>query len=713
MLQVIQYQKNGKLSIEELPAPQLKDGHVLVQNVCSVVSVGTERTSVATAQASMIGKARSRPDLVKQVMGNAQREGVRATYAKVKNRLDNYKELGYSSAGVVLESAVDAFVPGARVACAGSAFHAEIISVPKHFVSRIPGKVEFEDAAFTTLGAIAMQGVRQANVHLGESVAVIGLGLIGLITVQLLKANGCRVIGLDLTNGNFPLAKTLGCDACLKSEIGATPKIDAWTNGRGVDATIITAGTKSNDPVELACAIARKKGRIVVVGSVGMNIPRSGFYEKELEFTIATSYGPGRYDQQYELKGIDYPIGHVRWTLNRNMEAVLDLMERGALSMSKLVTHRFPIGEGLKAYDLITGKKTSKYIGIVIGYPAAPKSQVQIKRIESATIVKTKSGRPGIGFIGAGNFAQSYLLPHLKNSGVALRGVATTSPVTAQSVGRKFSFGFIATDPKEILKDKETSAVVIATRHDSHARYVVEALQNGKHVFVEKPVAISLKEIDALKKVRSKRKDLIVTAGFNRRYSKQFRDMFDFLSESGEPMTITYRVNAGVLPTNHWMNDPAHGGRIVGEACHFVDCMQFLTGARPAKVFAVALPSSKHQQGSHENVNAAIRFEDGSIGNLTYLSNGDPAVGKEYCEVHRGGMTAIMKNFDEVIFSRNGNRKRKGYDGGKGHAEEMKQFVLAVQGANGAVIPFDSVCETTEVTFRILESIQRGIPIDL
>jgi len=400
MLQVTQYQKSGELRVEELPTPSLPPGGVLVGNVCSLISSGTERTSVETAQASMLGKARSRPDLVRQVMENARREGPLATYRKVQTRLDNVKELGYSSSGIVLESDVPGISPGTRVACAGTAYHAEVVAVARHLVARIPDEVDHDQAAAIALCAIALQGVRQADVRLGESVAVIGLGLVGLLTAQLLKAQGCRVIGLDIDPSNFDLARNLGCDDCVLTADDALPAVESFTRGFGTDAVLITASTKSNRPVETALAIARPKSRVVVVGAVGMEIPRSPFYEKELELTISCSYGPGRYDPLYEEAGVDYPIGYVRWTENRNMEASLDLIAAGRLDIRSLVTHRFPIDRALEAYDVITGKHAERHLGILLEYPNAGRGE-PVRRIELRRRQSLVAGPASIGVVGA------------------------------------------------------------------------------------------------------------------------------------------------------------------------------------------------------------------------------------------------------------------------------------------------------------------------
>lgn len=715
MLQVIQYQKTGEMRVEELPDPVLEEGSIVVRTGCSLISAGTERTSVETARASMVGKARSRPDLVRQVLGNVKTEGLVATYKKVQNRLDNYKELGYSSAGTVIASAVEGFAPGDRVACGGPAYHAEIVSIPKHLAVRLPPEVSFEEASFTTLGAIAMQGVRQANVQIGETVAVIGLGLLGLLTVQLLKANGCRVIGLDVTDAQWQLARQLGCTECFWSNTSALRSIDALTRGYGTDAVIITASTLSNEPLELSLAMARKKSRTVVVGAVGMNVPRSPFYEKELDLRISCSYGPGRYDPLYEAQGMDYPIGYVRWTEQRNMESIVDLIARRSIEVAPLITHRFPITDALQAYDLIT-RKGEKYLGVLITYPAAATEGRQALRRMTVNPPVPAGDRTIIGFIGAGNFAQSYLLPPMKKLPVVLKEVVTGAPVNAKSVAQKFGFQVCGTDAATLFNDQAVQAVVVATRHDSHAAYVCEALKHGKHVFVEKPLAVrpeELEEIIALRETTPSASGTHIMVGFNRRFSRPFADIAAFFGNRQEPMAVLYRVNAGALPSTHWILGKGQGGRMIGEGCHFIDCMQFLIGTRPVHVSARAIPQADKLRTSSESIIVTVTFADGSVGTLAYLANGDSAVGKEYCEVFGGGKTAVMDNFKEVRLFAGGKLKKKSYNGAKGHDEEVQHFVQVVRGEISPQLTFEQIVDVTKVTFAAIESLQEGAGVTL
>jgi len=713
MLQAIQYQKTGELQVKELPAPELKPKMIIVRTYASLISAGTERTSVVTAKASMLEKARTRPDLVKQVLEMGKKEGWLSTFEKIRTKLDSYKSLGYSVAGVVVESACDEFAPGDHVACAGSGYasHAEVIAVPRNLAVKIPEGVSFEDASFTTLGAIALQGVRQAHVSLGESVAVVGLGLLGLLTVQLLKAAGCRVIGLDINEGQFALARAFGADACVVSGSGAARTLESLTRGIGCDAVILTAGTSSNAPMELAIQAARKKGRVVVVGAVGMDLPRSPFYEKELEITISCSYGPGRYDPNYEEEGHDYPVGYVRWTERRNMEAVLDLIAANKLNVAPIITHRIPITEAARAYDLITGKLQEPYLGIVLTYPdrgdAALVRSVTVNPGQTA-----KSGVLGVGFIGAGTFAQSYLLPPAKSAGVRLVSVTTTTAVSARSVAEKFGFTEASTDTAALLARPDIDAVVIATRHDSHGEYVAQALEAGKQVFVEKPLAISREELGRISALAATRSDRIMV-GFNRRFSDSLLAMKKHFASAAEPLVMMYRVNAGYIPPENWVQGESQGGRIIGEGCHFIDCMQFMCGARPVSVYAAAIGAQNQRTRNADSVSVTIRFSDGSVGTLLYLANGDPSIPKEYFEVFGGGRTAIMTNFRDVVLAQGKKTKVEKFGGDKGHSEEMRRTLAAMQSGAPMPISFESLHDTTLATFAAMESLSTGEVVKL
>jgi predicted dehydrogenase/threonine dehydrogenase-like Zn-dependent dehydrogenase len=712
LLQIIQHQRTGEISVEELPAPKLRPGGVLVRNAFSLISAGTERASVETAQASLLQKARLRPDLVRRVLDNVHREGLLATYKKVQVRLDDFKELGYSSAGVVIESAVDDIKVGDRVACAGVGYasHAEIVSVPRNLVVKVPEEVGFDEAAFTTVSAIAMQGVRQADVRVGEQVVVIGLGLIGLITVQLLKASGCRVLGMDVVSRNFDLALTLGCDRCVLSNNDAIAEVQSFTRGYGADAVVVTAATTSNEPVELAIQCARKRGAVVAVGTVGMNIPRSPFYEKEINFRTSCSYGPGRYDPDYEERGQDYPLGFVRWTENRNMEAVLDMMAQRKLNVGALITHRIPVEDSLRVYDIITGKVQESYLGILIQYADASAPTALSRRVELHTSGRTASGRrAALGLVGAGNFAQSMLLPQLVKLAPRLRGLATARPVNAKNIAKKYRFEFCATDAIEIIQDKQVNLVLIASRHNSHARYVAEALRAGKSVFVEKPLALNHEELkfilDAYSEAERAGTEPFLMVGYNRRFSQPVVAIRKLFAARTEPLVMYYRVNAGFLPPTHWTQQPEQGGRVIGEGGHFVDVMQFLCGALPTSVHAVAPADSAHRY-NHDNVLATITFADGSAGTIHYLANGANAVDKEYLEVFGDAKTARMWNFKKLECAVGRKKSTTSFSGDKGHAEEMNPVLERFESGAGSPIAVDSLAATSRATFAVLESLR-------
>jgi len=703
MKQVIQNFKTGNLELYELPVPIARSGFMLIQNAYSLISAGTERSSVSTAQANLIEKARKRPDLVKQVLDNVKREGLLATYEKVKNRLDNVKALGYSSSGVVIESRCEDFQIGDRVACAGDGYasHAEFVSVPKNLVAKIPDNVDFDEAVFTTLGAIAMQGVRQSDVRVGENVAVIGLGLVGLLTVQILKASGCNVVGLDINNEIFDLAKELGCSATYQSNWDCLPNIEKLTSGIGADAVIITASAKSNEPMELAVNMTRKRGTIVVVGVVGMDIPRSPFYKKELNIKISCSYGPGRYDDIYEEKGIDYPVGYVRWTENRNMQAFLRLLSDKAINVKKMITHKFPIDKAIEAYDLILNGK-EKSIGVLLEYPE--KTRDLHTRVKIREIVTGPSDYLKIGFIGAGNFAQSYLIPNVKalvppsNGRTDLKGVCTSHGVTSKKVAEKFGFEFCTTNPDDILNDDSINVVFVATRHNTHGKYVIDALKSGKHVFVEKPLCISLEELEQIKSAYESGKS-VLSVGFNRRFSPYSERIKDFFADRSSPFAINYRINAGSISKDHWLNDPKQGGRIIGEACHFVDFLQFITDSNPVKVYSERLDD--------ESCNITIKFEDGSIASINYLVNGDRSLPKERIEILCGGKTAVLDDWGMLWLYQSGKKKKIKLGMQKGHKEEVKAFLNAVRDGKNT-IPFESIYMTTLTTLKVHESLNLG-----
>jgi polar amino acid transport system substrate-binding protein len=681
----------------------------------SLISAGTEKSSVKTAQASIVGKAKSRPDLVKQVLDNVQREGLVQTYNKVKNRLDNFKELGYSSAGVVIESAVDEFKVGDRVSCAGVGYasHSEVVFVPKNLTCKIPENVAFKEAAFGTLGSIAMQGVRQANLRLGENVVIIGLGLLGQIAIQLCNSLGCNTIGIDISDSMIELAIKRGAVAGFKSiKNEVEEKIFNATKGLGADAVIITAGTLSNEPVEIAGEILRDRGRVIIVGAIKADIPRKPYYDKEIDIRFSRSYGPGRYDSYYEEKGIDYPIGYVRFTENRNLESFLNLLSRKLVSVDDLITHEIPVENGIHAYDILTGKVKEKFLGMLIKY-SEDKGHIGHQHIYLNKNHKKSNNNTAtkIGFIGAGNFAQSNLLPYIKEA--ELKSVCTTNPLNAKSVSQKFNFQSFTTNPGDILDSEEINTVFIATRHNSHAKYVIEALKKDKNIFVEKPLALNKDDLETITALyKEKEGNSKLTVGFNRRFSLPFKAIKEFFNANAEPYVINYRVNAGYFPPENWYQDIEQGYRIVSEGCHFIDVMQFITGAKPVKVFAQTINSSNKSIRNYDSICVTINFSDGSVGNLLYLANGSSKIPKEYCEVSSNGMTAVMDNFTKVkLFD--SKKKELSFNGKKGHEEEVLAFLDSLKDANNNSIDFDSLYYTTLTTLRILDSVEKGTAVNI
>ncbi|MCX7930159.1 MAG: bi-domain-containing oxidoreductase [Chlorobi bacterium] len=706
MKQVAQHLRTGQVSIENVPAPTCDEGTILVQVVRSLVSVGTERASIRAGQQSLLERARKHPEQVRTVVEMLRRTGVRQTISAIRARLDAFRPLGYSAAGIVVESRCDDFAVGDRVACAGAQYasHAEFIVVPKLLAAPIPENVSFDAAAYTTVGAIALQGVRQASPRLGETVVVVGLGLIGQITCMLLRASGCRVIGMDVRSELFELARRSGCDAVLPSDRASVPAIMHLTGGIGADAVIITASTPSNAPLELALAVARKKGVVVVVGATGMNIPRSPFYEKELDLRIACSYGPGRYDPLYEEHGRDYPVAYVRWTEQRNMVAFLDALARRSISVEHLTTHRFPIAEASSAYRLIASESEELVVGILLEYPH---QEFPTTRVVEYPHTRTRTRQAvGIGFIGAGSFAQSTLLPILRSLDVSLETIATRSPVSAHSTARHFGFQRSTTDVHQAIADPNVALVVCATRHSIHAECVCTSLDAGKAVFVEKPLCTrveDLAEIDRRVATHGER----VMVGFNRRFSAAVRAIADHFAYRQSPMTIAYRFNAGAIPPTSWIQDPTHGGRIIGEACHAVDTMVFLTGALPVEIVAYALPPIAAGV-LHDTVSALIRFSDGSVGTLQYWSNGDRSIEKEWCEVYCEESSAILDNFRRVVLARGGSARRYRFGSGKGHREELQATIKAVATVSPMPIPYEQLRAVTLATIAIVESLHRG-----
>ncbi|MBN2218456.1 MAG: bi-domain-containing oxidoreductase, partial [Pirellulales bacterium] len=716
MKQMLQNLKSGKISVAEVPRPLLLPEGIVVRTHKSLISAGTEKMMLELGKKSLLGKAKERPDLVKKVLEKVRRDGFLATFKTVRDKLDSDMPLGYSNAGEVLEVGARArrFEVGQRVACAGAGFanHAEVNYIPRLLAVGVPEGVSMEAAAYATVGTIALQGVRLADLRVGETVVVLGLGLIGQLTVQILKASGCRVVGLDFAADRVELAAAHGADLALAIEGEVTEKrVLAFTRGRGADAVVITAATSSNEPVEQAARLARDRARVIMVGVTGMDLPRRDYFQKELTFMVSRSYGPGRYDPDYEEHGHDYPIGYVRWTENRNIEAFLDLVASGGVRPEALTTHRFPIAEADKAFELIlTGSEP--YLGVVLDYPedAAGPAAADVTRIELPKSAAAKSsGTVGVSFIGAGGFARSFHLPNLvKLSSARPRGIIDASGVAARAAGDKFGFAFCGSSEEDVLGDAETDAVFLMTPHSQHADGVCRGLAAGKSVFVEKPLAI---DIEGLRKVcravEAHSGSLMV--GFNRRFSPAAVMLKEFLADRG-PLAVQYRCNAGPLPEKHWIADPAEGGRIIGEACHFFDLFAFLTGAAPAMVMAAA-PST----GSADDAAVTVTYEDGSVCQLVYTTVGPGSYGKERLEAFAGGAAGMIDDFR--VLTRHGGKRRmkpvKWMQADKGHAQELSAFVESLRDGQPSPISVPSLIDTTLVTFAALASIQRGEPVAL
>ena len=740
MKQLLQNLKTGLTSVEDVPVPTPRPGQALVRVAASLVSAGTERMVVEFAEKSLVGKARARPDLVRQVVDKMKREGVVSTVQAAFNRLDQPTPLGYSSAGTItaLGAGMEGFTVGQRVACAGGGYavHAEYNLVPRLLLTPLPDEVDFESAAFTTLGAIALHGLRLAEPQLGESVAVIGMGLLGLLAGQMALAAGCRVLGIDTAPARVELAKSLGIQSFPRE--GAEAAAAAFTANLGFDKILICADTPSNDPVEFAAVIARDRSRIVATGAVGLTLPRKVYYEKELSFINSRSYGPGRYDPAYEENGHDYPPGFVRWTEGRNFQAVVDLLASGKLNVKQLITHRFPITQAPKAYQVITGKTNEPFLGVLLTYPSVAQEtpSTRISLLPSSHPGAPDTAAPGtgkhdmreggiqppfatqqpgglrgrssivrLGVLGAGMFANGVLLPAIKKiPGVELVGIASAAGMHAAESGKKFGFAYAASSDDEILNNPEINTVAILTRHDTHADLVVKALQAGKHVFVEKPLAITPEQLIAIVGAIYESTLLLLT-GYNRRFSPLAVELSRFLAVRTEPLYLHYRVNAGFIPLSHWTQDPLQGGgRIIGEGCHFIDLLTCLAGAAPLTVSAHALSDGgKYRE---DNVSMTFSFPDGSVGVVDYLANGDKSFPKERLEVFCAGSVAVLDDFRTLEMTRNGNRTRRKKAQDKGWQAEWVAFTDAIRAGGPPPIPYAQLIGVTRATFAAVESLR-------
>jgi predicted dehydrogenase/threonine dehydrogenase-like Zn-dependent dehydrogenase len=700
MKQILQNLRNGQTTVEEVPAPGLIRTGLLIQTRASLISAGTERMLVEFGKASLLSKARSQPEKVRQVLDKIRTDGLLPTLEAVFNRLDEPLPLGYCNAGVVLQvgEAVGVFQPGDRVVSNGP--HAEIVAVPHTLCAKMPEGVSDDQGAFVVLSSIALQGIRLLQPTLGERVVVYGLGLIGLVAVQLLRAHGCEVLGVDINPGRLALAQKYGA-AVAGAAQGGDPvaAAGAWTEGKGADGVLITASAKTDEIVHQSAQMCRKRGRIVLVGVVELNLRRADFYDKELTFQVSCSYGPGRYDEGYEQGGRDYPYGFVRWTEQRNFQAVLDMMRTGRLVVDDLITNRFPLGAAAEAYAKVAGD--SGALGVILDYPSqvAPTGKVQISQVSSAP-----TGRPVVGVIGAGNFSKMTLMPALSKCRASIAYVADLNGAAAQHLGRKYGAAGAVTDYREVLKDPSVHAAIIAVGHSLHARFVCEALEAGKHVFVEKPLAMNTDELAQVVAAAAKAPDRQVMVGFNRRFSPHTVRMKEALAGRSEPLAMAMTVNAGAVPPEHWVHDPVRGGgRIVGEACHFMDLMVHLAGS-PIRTVAAAM-MARGVAVRQDKMSIVMSFEDGSVGTVNYFANGAKSYPKELLEVFSQGRVLRLENFRKLVgFGFKGLGRFKTWRQDKGHAAELAAFVDRVAAGGGALIPLAELVNVTLASFAAMTS---------
>jgi predicted dehydrogenase len=713
MLQIIQNYRTGKIELADVPVPHCGSNSILVKNISSLISIGTERAIIDLGKKSLLGKAKARPDLVKRFLDKAKKEGFWKTFQEALGRLDNPTPLGYSSAGIVVEAGknVHKFSPGDSVACigAGYASHSEYITVPENLCCKLPDNVSFEEASFGMLGIIALHGIRCAKLTFGERVAVIGLGLLGLLTVQILKAYGGVVIGFDIDPSKVELAKKLGID-CAVTEIEDFKTItERYTNGYGADAVIITAATKSDEPVHLAVEISRYAGRIVIVGVADIHPERNEMWHKEVEIIVSKAAGPGSLDPIYENKGIDYPIGFVRWTENRNLEEFLRLLSEKKVLTEPLITHRIPINKALQIYDDVLANRGGPYIGIVINYP--DKKNVQEERFKKLKQSVKTSDKVSIGVIGAGLFGKALLIPKLaKIDNVRLNTLSTSSGANAYHTAKKYGFENCTTDYKTILKNEDINSVIILTPHSLHAKMVIESLQSGKNVFVEKPLCINEEELENITQAYNVLNNIpFLMVGYNRRFSPHSNKISEYLAKRKDPVMINYRINAGYIPPEHWVHSEEEGGsRIIGEICHFVDLMMYFTNSLPVQVYAERVSGNNRTVVNDDNVSIIIKFKDGSVGNIFYSASGDKAFSRERVEIYCEGKTFIIEDFKNSYYWLGSRTKKfKTLNQEMGYKEELTHFVNVITGKESPKIRYEEIYYSTLCIFKINESLYK------
>lgn len=709
MEQLTQELKSGKMEIMEVPFPILDKDGILVRNHYSVISAGTESKTVTDARKGYIAKARSRQKEVKMVLNSIKTEGLKKTYDVVMNKLNAPASLGYSCAGEVIAVGknIKDIKVGEHVACGGGgAVHAAVVAVTRNLCVKVSKKVDLRHAAFTTIASIAIQGIRQADLRFGENAVVIGLGLIGQLTIQILKASGIKAIGVDIIDEQVKTTKENGAYLAFnRNQSGIVESIEQATNGYGTDAVIITAGTSSLDPVEFAGQVARKKGKVVIVGAVPTGFSRPNYYKKELDLRMSSSYGPGRYDNNYELKGKDYPIGYVRFTENRNMQTFVDFLEQDLLNIDRLISHEFDLGDAIDAYQMILDK-SERFSGILLRYD----TQKELKKIVQLREKTFEKSDVNVGLIGAGNFAQNAILPRIDGK-CTFVGVSTTQGNMSNYVGNKYKFAYATDNPEEILSDKDVNTVFVLTRHNLHAEFVAKALQANKVVFVEKPLAMNEEELEMVKNAYEQSKGRLML-GFNRRFSPLTQQITKKILPN-QMKAINIRVNAGIVPVDHWVHDPDFGGgRIIGEACHFIDLAMHIAGSPITSVSAFA---TNDANALMDTVTINLMFENGSIASVNYFSNGNKNVPKEKIEVFCDGTVYEIDDFKKMTIYGNSIKTSKLSGQDKGHSEELKSFISAVKEGKDMPIDFNEIYLSTLVTLKAIESIKtnRTIEIDL
>ena len=721
MKQILQNLKNGQTVLEEIPRPQVKPGNLLIKSEVSLISTGTERMLVDFGKANLVEKARQQPDKVKQVLNKIKTDGLVPTVQAVRSKLDQAMPLGYCNVGTVIEMkgpGLEGFNIGDRVASNGP--HAEYVCVPKNLCAIIPENVSNHEAAFTVPGSIALNGVRLLHAGLGDNIIVMGLGLIGQLSLRLLIAQGCRVLGMDLDSAKCEIAANAGAEVIdLGSGYNPVESAIAFSRNKGVDGVIIAAATKSSEPVNQAAEMCRKRGCIVQVGSTGLNLMRDEFYKKEISLQVACSYGPGRYDPIYEQKGMDYPYSYVRWTEQRNFEAILNLMESGKLDINKLITHRLSFSSATKAYE-----KLSSGLGIILEYGDAVEDETddirqQTGRIEvsekdtiqinDSAVENIHPHAPVIGLAGAGNYTGQVLLPAITRSQARLKVIASSGGVTGTHLGKKFGFEVSTTDTDSIFKDPEINTVIITTRHNTHARYVLEALKAEKNVFVEKPLCLTLEELDQIKTLYGKQQRTsnppLLMVGFNRRFAPHIVKMKELVNALSEPVTMIMTVNAGIIPLDHWHHDPMiGGGRILAEGCHFIDLLRFIIGHPIAGIQAQMLGRNQAETIREDKMTITMSFSDGSHGTIHYFGNGSKAFPKERLEIFGGGRVIQMDNFKKMSgFDWPGFKKQKLMKQDKGHARGINTFLECIKSGSPSPIPFEEIVEVMKATFEAVE----------